>query len=336
VSGPKKRVTLRDVAAAASLSPAAASYALRGMQTSRETQERVRRVADELGYFVNPIARALVSGRTDTVGVLCSSLGDLWQQLLAAGIGRALLGADRYALIVDAAGEPPRELALARQLRDQRVDALIVSPLDPSAALWAEVSLELPVISIGDSLQGVRAGGAVLFDNRQGVRSALDHLAGLGHRRVTVLTPTRASTPDRPAEQQVSVEAARLRLDVSIVSSPPSLAEAELAAKEVLAAAHPPTAVFCFSDTIAYGVYGAARDLGLQIPRDLSVAGYDNHPVSRLLSPALTTFDWDIDGIIRDAAFLVGAAIDGKGRSRRRIIKAPVLVPGQSTAQCSF
>ena len=128
----RKRATIREVAEATGLSPAAVSYALRGIQTSEETQQRVRRAAAELGYNVDRIARALASGRTGTVGLLFGSLEDLWQQLLGVGMGSALLARDHYALLVDAAGDPERQLLLARQLRDQRVDGLIVHPLDPS------------------------------------------------------------------------------------------------------------------------------------------------------------------------------------------------------------
>jgi LacI family transcriptional regulator len=326
----RKRATIREVAEATNLSPAAVSYALRGLQVSEDTIQRVRKAADELGYEADPIARALASGRTSMVGLLCGSLEDLWQQGLAAGIGRELLTKDRYALIVDAAGDPERELAMARQLRDQRVDGIIVSPLDPSAPLWAELSTSVPIVAIGDSLNGARGAGEVLFDNRLGVTLALEHLAACGHRRIAVLTPTQASTPDRPAEVHVNAEAERLHLDVSVVTSPHDLAGATEVARDVLRGDARPTAMFCFSDSIAYGAYAAARDLGLLIPQDVSVVGYDDHPVSGLLSPALTTVDWDIDGIIRDAVRLVIAAIDGKPL-RRRIVRTPQLRERAST-----
>jgi len=328
---PRKRATIREVAQATGLSPAAVSYALRGIQVSEETQERVRRAADELGYEADPIARALASGKTGMIGLLCGSLGDLWQQMLAVGIGRSLLARDRYALIVDAAGDPARELELAGQLRDQRVDGLIVQPLDPSAALWAELAERLPVVAIGDSLRGAQSAGEVVFDNRRGVTMALEHLYDLGHRHLAVLTPTRPSTPDRPAEVHVSAEATRLGLDVDVVSSPHALAGATEVARTVLSRADRPTAVFCFADSIAYGAYAAAAELGLDIPDDVSIAGYDDHPMSDLLTPRLTTVDWHIDGIIKAAARLVVGAVDGKPR-RRRIVQAPTLRDRASTA----
>ncbi len=327
---PRKRATIREVAEATGLSAAAVSYALRGIHVSKETQDRVRRVAAELGYEADPIARALASGRTSMVGVLSGSLEDLWQQQLAAGIGRELLARDLYALIVDAGGDPKREQVLAAQLRDQRVDGLIVTPLDPSAPLWAELAEALPVVAIGDSLKGAKPAAEVLFDNHSGVMLALEHLHRLGHRRVAVLTSTHANTPDRPADTFAVAEAERLGMATTVHVSSHALDAATEVARQVLVAGERPTALFCLSDSIAYGAYGAARSLGLRIPDDVSIAGYDNHPVSVLLTPPLTTVDWDREGIIRTAAQLVTTAINGTPR-RRRVVKTPALHCREST-----
>ncbi|MEU4512051.1 LacI family DNA-binding transcriptional regulator [Nonomuraea wenchangensis] len=325
---PRKRATIREVAQATGLSPAAVSYALRGLQVSEETMERVRAAAAELGYEADPIARALASGRSGMIGLLCGSLEDLWQQSLAVGISRGLREKDRYALILDAVGDPARERVLAQQLRDQRVDGLIVQPLDPSAGFWSELCESLPVIAIGDSLPGTA--GEVVFDNRSGVTLALEHLRDLGHRRISVLTPTRPSTPDRPADVHVTAEAERLGLDIAVTTAPHGMTAATAAARDILLD-RKPSAVFCFADSIAYGVYAAAQEIGLSIPGDVSVMGYDDHPMSGLLTPGLTTVDWDIDGIVRAAVRLTAAAADGATR-RRRVVQSPTLRPRASTA----
>jgi LacI family transcriptional regulator len=334
MSPPVKRVTIRDVADAAGVSPAAVSYALRGIQVSEETQERVRKVATDLGYEANPIARALASGRSGMVGILGPSLEDLWQQRLVAEAGRALLAHDRYALILDAGGDPARQRTLATQLRDQHVDGLIVSPVDPSDEFWTDLAESLAIVSIGDALPGRGAVGEVLFDNRTGVRSALEHLHGLGHRRIAVLRPPGSPTNDRPAEVYVGTEADRLGLDVRVVSAPYELDDATDIAREVLTSARPPTAVFCFSDSIAYGVYAAARELELTIPDELSVIGYDDHPVSILLAPPLTSFSWDAEHLVEVAVGMVLSAIDGQPRRRRRVVIEPDLRERASTAPC--
>jgi DNA-binding LacI/PurR family transcriptional regulator len=333
VSPSVKRTTIRDVADAAGVSPAAVSYALRGIQVSEETQERVRKVANELGYEANPIARALASGRTGMIGILGPSLEDLWQQRLVAEAGRVLLAHDHYALILDAGGDPVRQRALAAQLRDQQVDGLILSPVDPSDAYWSELANSVAVVSIGDALPGRCAVGEVLFDNRTGVRSALEHLYALGHRRIAVVRPPGSPTNDRPAEVYVGSEADRLGLDVDVVSAPYELQQATEVARSVLTGPRPPSAVFCFSDSLAYGVYAAARELQLRIPNDLSVIGYDDHPVSILLAPPLTSFSWDTERLVEVAVEMVLAAIDGHPRRRRRVVIEPVLRERASTAR---
>jgi LacI family transcriptional regulator len=133
---PKRRATIRELAEYTGLSQAAVSYALRGMQVSAETEERVRAAAEELGYEVDPIARALRGGASGVVGLLVGSLADFWNQELMHAVQRELRQADRGTLVADADGEPERELELARRLVDHRVDGLIVLPVGPASGEW--------------------------------------------------------------------------------------------------------------------------------------------------------------------------------------------------------
>jgi LacI family transcriptional regulator len=330
---PRKRVTIKDVAAATGLSPAAVSYAMRGLQTSPETQERVRQAADELGYTGNAVARALARGRTGLVGVLSGSLQDLSELRFVETLGRQLGRHDLHMVVVDASGEPERERMLARQLADQLVDGLVISPLDPSGETWAEIGSLLPIVTVGDALAGPTV-GEVLFDNRAGVGMVLEHLQRLGHRRVAVLTPSRPSTPDRPAERLVAEICATLGLEATVVNSRHSMEDATDAAAALLARDPRPTAVFCLSDTIACGVYEAAAAVGLDIPGDVSVAGYDDHPIARVVSPPLTSVGWGMPEVATAAAALLEAALDGRPepRSRSRVRVSPTLVERASTA----
>ena len=329
---PRRRVTIRDVAAATGLSPAAVSYALRGVQTSEATQARVRRAAEELGYTGNAVARALARGRTGLVGVLSGSLEDLSEQRFVETLGRRLGDHELHMLVVDARGEPERERMLARQLADQLVDGLIISPLDPSDAGWADLGEALPLVTVGDALAGPTA-GEVLFDNRAGVGMVLEHLYGMGHRRIAVLTPSRPATPDRPAELVVAEVCEALGIEATVVNSPHSIEAATEAAAGLFARDPLPTAVFCLSDSIACGVYAAAAARGLEIPRDVSVAGYDGHPIAAVVAPPLTTVEWGMDDVAAAAAGLLAAAVEGKPRrgARSRVRVAPALVARGST-----
>jgi LacI family transcriptional regulator len=330
----RRRVTIRDVAAATELSPAAVSYALRGVQTSASTQARVRRAAEELGYTGNAVARALSRGRTGLVGVLSRSLQDLGEQRFIECLGRGLGDHDLQMVVTDAQGEPARERQLARQLADQLVDGLIVSPLDPSHASWAEIGALLPVVTVGDALAGPTV-GEVVFDNRAGVTLVLEHLHGLGHRHVAVLTPSRPSTPDRPSEQGVVEACAALGLDATVVNCRHSIESATGTVGTLLDGAQRPTAAFCLSDSIACGVYAAAAARGLRIPDDLSVAGYDNHPIASVVAPGLTSVEWGMVDVAAAASGLLAAAVAGRpdpaAPTHLRI--APRLVARASTAR---
>src|SRR3954465_7003415 len=136
----RHRTTIRELAEYTGLSPAAVSYALRGMHVSAETEQRGREAAEELGYEADPIARALAGGATGVVGLLVGSLSDFWNQELVRAVQRELYGAGLSTLVADADGEPARELELAQKLVDQRVDGLVVVPIGPASGGWASIA----------------------------------------------------------------------------------------------------------------------------------------------------------------------------------------------------
>jgi LacI family transcriptional regulator len=130
----------------------------------------------------------------------------------------------------------------------------------------------------------------------------------------------------------VSAEADRLGLDVQLVPAAYELQGATDLARALLQGERRPTAAFCFSDSIAYGVYAAAQELGIPIPAELSVIGYDDHPMSALLSPPLTSFIWGSKRVVEKAVGLLLAAIDSGPSSRRRVVIKPELCDRGSTA----
>jgi LacI family transcriptional regulator len=331
-SRPGRRTTIRELAEYTGLSPAAVSYALRGLQVSAETERRVREAAAELGYEADPIARALAGGSTAVVGLLVGSLADFWNQELVRAVQRELYSAERSTLVADADGEPARELELARRLLDHRVDGLVVVPIGPASGGWASIAREVPIVTIGDALPGVNPAGEVVFDYERGVRASLEHLSSLGHRRITVLSWAFETSPDREAERAVVASAAALGLDCRLVACAYSLNGSRPLAVELLGGEERPTAVLCLSDSIAYGVYAACAELGLAIPGDVAVAGFGDHPISRLLAPPLTSTVWDVDRVAEVATGFLLQAIqaDGPQATLRESVE-PVLVTRTST-----
>src|SRR4051812_41157083 len=230
----RHRTTIRELAEYTGLSPAAVSYALRGLRVSAETEQRVRDAAEELGYEADPIARALAGGASAVVGVLVGSLADFWTQELVRAVQRELYGAARSTLVADADGEPARELELAQRLVDQRVDGLVVVPIGPASGGWEAIARQVATVTIGDALPGVAPAGEVIFDNERAVQATLQHLSALGHRSVTVLSWAVETSPDRRAERAVAVSAAALGIDCRVVACAYSLNGSRPLALELL------------------------------------------------------------------------------------------------------
>jgi LacI family transcriptional regulator len=312
----RKRTTLRDVADLTGLSPAGVSYALRGQRVSAATAERVRDAADRLGFRSDPIARALRSGSSGVIGVIGGSLADYWHQEFASELQRHLRRRGRYMLLADADGDAGTEIERARDLVDQRVDGLIALPVAPGSPAWSEIVAEVPVVAVGAPLPA--PAGAVRFQADEGSDLVLAHLHGLGHERIAVL----ASGMHRP----------RRRRGVHTRVCGFAAADGRAAAVSELGRATPPTALFALSDALAYGAYMACADLGLAVPADVSVAGFDDHPISRLVSPALTTVSWDTARAAAAAAAMLLDAIEGRRRLGRELVMHPRLVTRASTA----
>jgi LacI family transcriptional regulator len=186
-------------------------------------------------------------------------------------------------------------------------------------------------VSIGDALPTRPDAACVLFDNPYGVSTALEHLAGLGHRSIGILAPSLPSTPGRPAEVLGETLGAVMNLDVTVASSPPSVAGAAGAAHQMLSVTPRPTALFCLSDSIAFGAYHAAREMNLTVPDDLSVLGFDDSALASLVSPALTTFGWDEQAIVDAAVGYLAEPADGEARSNTTSFR-PEFLERASTA----
>ena len=327
-----KRPTLQDVADAVGLSPATVSYALRGQRGSAETRQRVQEAAASLGYQVDPIARALANGRSGTLAVLCGSTRDAWHRSLATDLVRALLDRDRRAILADADGDAERERGLLDLLSEQRADGLLVAALDPFAAHWEQAAREIPLVAIGDRLAAAPSASAVVFDNTAGFDLVLDHLAALGHRDVLVLLPERPSTPDRPAEETIR-QAARARgLDVTLHRVPPARGgdqRVDLLARAV--AGSSATAVFCLSDAYAFDVLRAARRLGLSIPGDLSLVGFEDAELSDLVGPGVTTVAWGHQHVVETAVTMLLEAVDGHRAPQVAVIAPELVVRGTTS-----
>jgi LacI family transcriptional regulator len=139
------------------------------------------------------------------------------------------------------------------------------------------------------------------------------------------------TTPDRPAELVVHRIAAELGLRTTMHASPHDLDGACSVALAALSGDDRPTAFFCLADSMAYGVYAAARELGVRVPHDVSVLGYDDNELSRLLDPPLSTYRWPVDALVRAVVERTVQAIE-TGKHARRKVLTPTAQPRASVA----
>ena len=315
-----RRPTIRQLAEHTGLSPAAVSYALRGLQVSSETQARVQAAAEELGFRTDPIARALRGGATASVGMVVGSLADLYLQELVAGVQRHLRAGGRQLLIADADGDPALEVELGLELYDRRVDALIVSPIGPFAEGWSEVAKARAhgQHRRADAGSRARRAGAVRPRARRARRARASRRARAPPHRRALVGDRAGARAQRRAGGGRMVRAPRTRDAVHACEY--SLNGAQPLARDLLSGSDRPTAIFALSDSVALGVYAACRELGLRIPDDVAVVGFDDQPVSRLLDPPLTSVRWHTDRIAEIAVRLAVGASEEAALARTAIV----------------
>lgn len=300
-------ITLLDVAAAAGVSRTTVSNAFnRPDQLSADLRTKVLEVAERLGYAgPNPVARVLRTGRSNTIGIVFSDplpylFSDPVAIALMQGVAAACEASHTGVLILPA--DAPE--AVAARVREAVVDGFLVyCHEEDSPALRALAARGLP--AVGVDLDRFALGPVVTIDDRGGALAAADHLIGLGHRQLVVmaLAGEREVTQevrrlarfkpvrDRLAGYRDAMSAAGLDpASLRVVEEPQNdPAAAEAVAMRVLKRRPRPTAILAMSDVLAIGVLRAAQQLGIAVPGDLSLVGFDDIPLAEDLAPPLTT-----------------------------------------------
>jgi LacI family transcriptional regulator len=281
----RRNLTILDVANAAGVSTATVSRALNGGKISGRAQRLVEDAVRALGYQRNTLARGLVTGKTGVVGVLVPDvLGPLYAQM-ARGIEDVLTPLGMQYTFVTSSRDRAREGAATRFLLEQQVDGLILIGSRLRAEDLTALVGERPAVLV--QREGDAAPYPTLsLDNALGVRAALSHLFGNGHRRVVHIAGVRRDGEARAQAYEETMRAAGL---ASLVIPSDSTEAGGVSGGAALAAHGDVTAVFCSNDRVALGLYHALRERGVRIPEDVSVVGFDDLPWGEYLAPPLTT-----------------------------------------------
>lgn len=284
--------TIKEVAREAGVSVATVSRVFNEKgPVKEETRQRILEVALRLGYAPHAMARSLITKKTGTLGVL---LPDLYGEFFSEVIRGVDLSArrDGYHILVSSSHSHRSEVeAVLRALRG-RVDGLVVmSPEADARALEANLPRSLPIVLLNCRVEGT-AFDSINIDNYGGALAMIRHLAGLGHRRIAHVkgSPSNNDALERllgyrDAMQPLSepgTEALEIEGDFSEESG-------YRAGGLILRMRPRPTAVFSANDGMAVGLLSALQEAGLRVPEDISVAGFDDVPIARFLTPPLTT-----------------------------------------------
>jgi LacI family transcriptional regulator, galactose operon repressor len=339
-----ERVTIRQLARLSGVSIGTVSRALNGYADVRpQTRERIMRLARELDYTPAAAARSLVTQRSHVVGVFLDTgeghpdvqhpffhevLGGLKQRIGAGGFDLLLFASER-----PGNGYGPH--SYLKRARHHSVEGVVMMGVDPEDSEVRRLArAELPCVGVDVQLDGP-ATEFVMSDNVDGARQAVRHLYELGHRRIATVTGMLERRPgiDRLRGYRAALQDAGLAYRDEYVSYGDFYFESGRAATErLLALPEPPTAIFAGADLTALGAIRAATEVGVRVPEELSVVGFDDIQIAPHVNPPLTTVRQDKVGLGRAAAGALIALIEG-ATERPALVTLPVeLVARGSTA----
>ncbi|KKD08756.1 LacI family DNA-binding transcriptional regulator [Streptomyces sp. WM6386] len=316
--------TIRDVADRAGVSKSLVSLVLRGSEQVRpEKREAVTRAMEELGYRPNAAARSLSEQRTRTVGVLLNDLRNPWFVDLLDGLNSLLHDNGLHMLMADTRLNRRIGQDVTGPFLDLRADGLVVIGTLPDPAALGAIAERIPVVVAGAREPVLPGVDMVANDDEQGARLVTEHLIGLGHRRIAHIAGYGAVGELRRRSFEATMRAHGLAGVVEV--SDMTEEGGYRTTVRLLSRPDRPTAVFAVNDIASVGVLSAAEELGLRVPRDLSVVGYDNTRIASLRHVWLTTVDSANHEVGRRAARCLLDRFEGGGGAGRVQLAAPTL-----------
>jgi LacI family transcriptional regulator len=335
-----KRATAKEVAERAGVSRTTVSFVLNnvaGMRISEETRQNVLQAAQALDYHPDATARRMVTGRTKILGFVLSqnldqALADHFVPTVLNGFSQAA-AALGYKVLFEPMPPEASAGAYTRLVRERHVDGFALSgPRVDDDELWRIEEQRAPVVIMGQ-LPGSNF-PFVDVDNQGGAALATQHLIGLGHQRIALITnaaPVYTASADRLAGYHRALEEAGLPFAPELVRYGNFTPQSGVAAMDELLQVQPrPTAVFVASDTVALGALQCLRRHGLRIPEDLAVVGFDDIPLVEFIDPPLTTVRLPAFGLGWGAGELLTRMIAGEEINNPQVILETELIVRES------
>lgn len=331
------KLRIKDIADRLGVSTATVSRALNDKPgVADELRQRVQELAAELDFAPSMAARNLAGGRTGAVAFILHRQAfpvssDPFYFLILQGVERELDRAGYHVVVSTVGNKPGGNADDLRVVRERRVDGLILAgpDIDPTLVL-SLAHTELPVVLVDNVMERTPL-NCVLCDDQEGAHLAVEHLIGHGCKRIVFVGgPTSwLSTRERQKGYEYAMSAAGLQVEV--VNESVTTVEAGLAAgRQLFARKDRPEAVYAVNDAMAIGVIRAARDVGLTVPKDLAVAGFDDVSFAASTEPHLTTVRVDKELMGELAARRLLELIENRQQPFCRVIVGTTLIIRQS------
>ena len=330
------RVTIREVARAAGVSVATVSRVINGRpDVSPKTREAVLGVARAHNFSTNRSARALSVGRTGLIGFAVPFVDQGYFMGILSGAAEALYEQEQRIVLCPTHHQHDREVSLLERLMNGATDgAIVLLPEESSEELRRVQKVGFPFV-VADPRQPLAEGiPAVSASHSAGARAATEHLLRFGHRRIGLITGFRGwiATEERLEGYKAALATAGLPFLPELVVEGQFNADSGHAAAGRLLELHDrPTAIFALNDNMAAGALRAAIKRGLRVPDDLSIVGFDDTELARILAPRLTTVRQPLAELGRTAVSLLNRLIEGQRIEALRVELSTRLIVREST-----
>ena len=329
--------TIADVAERAGVSIATVSRALnQSARTKPHTLERVIQAAEDLDYHPNQSARNLRRHRTGAILILTPNMTNPFYASILTGVGDTAAVAGFAAFICNTGDDPVRASAALDRLPQRQADGAIILSIAQTAQWLPCYAAKYPIVQCAEFVPDSSI-ARVSIDNYAASRDIMAYLLGLGHVRIAHISADNLyqSTAARVRGYQDAINAAGLMLPSSYVayaSADYSFASGKQAAQKLLALEPRPTAIYAISDTLALGAVVAAQELGLRVPDDVTITGFDNVTETEMIRPHLTTLAQPCYELGCTAMNILDDLIDRRPTKLERIL-AHSLVIRESSAK---
>lgn len=322
-------VTIREVATRAGVSPMTVSRVINeSPRVSPDTRRRVEAAISDLGYVPNRLARGLIRRKTGTLGLIVPDVANPFFTLVVRGVEDVAWRAGFHVILCNTQADLDRERGYIEDMLAFQVEGLLIAPVGDKSRPHLRVLTRnnVPFVLVDRSIAGFE-GDLVQGDSVAGARRLVEHLIGLGHRRIAMITePTDVSTSrDRLQGYREALEGAGVEVRSELVAETSAVETrgAYEATIRLLALPERPTAIFAVNNVAAVGVAEAARAQGLEIPRDLALVCFDDIEHVARLYPFLTVMAQPAETFGTIATQLLLDRIAGRVGERRRIVVLP-------------